>query len=115
QIRPESSRARATTTASSGLPGRRGGRGRSSPDRRPPVVRLVGVRVLRASMATSIAAAIGAACTETPSSFPPCILDSPCPAAAVLDEGGGGDGGIAEGADDAMDGVATDASIEGSD
>jgi hypothetical protein len=31
------------------------------------------------------------ACTETPSSFPPCIYTAPCPDSAFLDEGSPGD------------------------
>ena len=75
----------------------------------------VGLRLLWVFIATSLAAAAaGAACTETPSSFPPCILDSPCPDAAVPDDAGG-DGTIAEDATDATDGASTDASTDGSD
>jgi hypothetical protein len=61
------------------------------------------VRVVLAFLVISASVAC-VACTETPSSFPPCILDSPCPDAAVLDEGG----------DDGSDASTVDASIDAS-
>jgi hypothetical protein len=45
---------------------------------------------VRTLLASAFAASL-VACTETPSSFPPCIYTAPCPDSAILDEGGPGD------------------------
>jgi hypothetical protein len=47
------------------------------------------VRYLLAS--TALAASF-VACTETPSSFPPCIYTAPCPDSGIVDDGGSTDG-----------------------
>jgi hypothetical protein len=50
---------------------------------------------VRTLLASAVAVSL-IACTETPSSFPPCIYTAPCPDSAIPDEGGPGDSDVGD-------------------